>query len=79
MTTVTVPGAGGSKIGETFGNPNNTALAQHIANVLAGALNAGNLDIVVASSTSVGPPPSNPGGVQRTPLLTPAAIIRCRE
>ena len=63
MTTITVPGAGGSKIGETFGNPNNTALAQHIANVLAGALNAGNLDIVVASSTSVGPPPSNPGGV----------------
>ena len=70
MTAITVPGADGSKISETFGNPNNTALAQHIANALAGALNAGNLNISVASSTSVGPPPSNPGGVNELIINT---------
>ncbi len=63
MATVTVPGTGGSTIGEGFGNSSNLALAQQIANALAAASGAGKLQVTTASSTTVSPPPSNPGGV----------------
>jgi Ca2+-binding RTX toxin-like protein len=63
MSSITVPGSGGSPISETFDNPTNAALAQQIANALAVASKAGTLNVTTASSTSVPAPPSNPGGV----------------
>ncbi len=64
MTTVTVPGTGGSTIGESFDNASNLALAQQIANSLRAASDAGDLKISVAGSPASDlSPPSNPGGV----------------
>jgi Ca2+-binding RTX toxin-like protein len=70
MSSITVPGGGGSQISESFDNPTNAALAQQIANAIAAASNAGTLNVTTASSTSVPPPPSNPGGVNELIINT---------
>jgi Ca2+-binding RTX toxin-like protein len=65
MTSVTVPGSGGSEISESFDNKTNAALAQQMANAIAAANTAGKLTIVTATpgGGAVPAPPSNPGGV----------------
>jgi hypothetical protein len=61
MSSVTVPGTGGSPISDSFSNSSNLALAQQVANALAAASKAGSLNITTASGGGAVPAPSASG------------------
>ena len=65
MASVTVPGTGSSTIGQIFGNANNAAIAQQIADAINAADTAGRLIVKAppGKSGNVPPPPTNPGGI----------------
>src|SRR4051812_16083716 len=67
--SVTVPGPAGSTIAQTFGNDFNQALAQNIANALAAASKATNLDVVtIGGASPVVPTAPNDGKVHELVL-----------
>jgi len=75
MASVTVPGVAGTVItyNNVFTNPQNTALAQQIANALAAASVAGSLTVNADNGTS-GPPPSS-SGTNELAVSTSGAVI----